>query len=155
MYKFSIRFHVWEVGYVSYNYFVVYLLEVVDFVLSCCVMCCVSCSRMHMSSRCACVFELVGCVLSCCVLCCVCCSRMHMSSRCADMFELVGCVLSCCVLCCMSCCRMHVGPLVAHVCLSWWVVFSLVCCAACLVLECLLSWAGSFFYNVFMFLSVI
>jgi hypothetical protein len=29
-------------------------------------------------------------------------------------------------------------PLDAHMCLSWWVVFSLVCCAACLVLSTLL-----------------
>jgi hypothetical protein len=58
--------------------------------------------------------------------------------RCAYVLELVGCVLSCCVLCCVSCSGMHVSPLDAHACLSWWVVFSLVvCCAACLVLECM------------------
>jgi hypothetical protein len=52
------------------------------------------------------------------------------------VFELVGCVLSCSVLCCVSCSRMHVGPLNAHACLSWWVVFSpVVCCVACLVRE--------------------
>jgi hypothetical protein len=32
----------------------------------------------------------------------------------------------------------YVSPLDAHACLSWWVVLSLVvCCAACLVLECM------------------
>jgi hypothetical protein len=58
--------------------------------------------------------------------------------RCACVFDLVGCVLSFCVLCCVSCSRMHTGTLDAHACLCWWVVFSLfVCCAACLVLECI------------------
>jgi uncharacterized membrane protein len=39
-------------------------------------------------------------------------------------------------VCCLSCSRIQIGSLDAHVCLSWWVVFShVVCCAACLVLE--------------------
>jgi hypothetical protein len=29
----------------------------------------------------------------------------------------------------------------------------LLCCAVCFVFKCLLNWAGSFFYNVFMSLS--
>jgi hypothetical protein len=33
---------------------------------------------------------------------------------------------------------MHIGPLDAHACLSWWVMlFLVVFCAACLVLECI------------------
>jgi hypothetical protein len=36
-------------------------------------------SNTYRSSRCACVFELVGCGLSCCLLCCVSCFRMHIN----------------------------------------------------------------------------
>jgi hypothetical protein len=40
----------------------------------------------------------------------------------------------------------YVSAFDAHMCLSWWVVFSAVaCCAACLVLECIRDQDTSFY----------
>jgi hypothetical protein len=50
-----------------------------------------------------------------------------------QMLKLVGeeTATFCSCLCC------YISPLDVHACLSWWVVFSpVLCCAACLVLEC-------------------
>jgi hypothetical protein len=126
-------------------------------VLSCCVLYCVSCSRMQALvclGWCV-VFSIVAYCAACLVLeckrLCVCvgglCSlllrvvlRVLFSNASACVFVLVGCILSCFVLCCVSCSRMQ-----ALVCLCWWVVFSpVLCCAACLVLECkhLCDWVG-------------